>query len=851
LKIWPRPRAAGKRETASRVAELERELAETRDYLQSIQERNEAASEELQASSEEAQSANEELQSINEELETSKEELESANEELTTINDEMVTRNVDLNRLNADLNNLQTSIHTPVLLLARDLTVRRFTPQAGKIFNLLPADVGRGFAGIRHNLEISGLEGLLAEVIDTVGIRESEVRDKDGRWHALRARPYFTLDNKVDGVVLVLTDIDALKRGAQEIKAARNHAEATLRTLPTPFLILDADLRVASASDAFYRAFGVPPAETEGRLIYELGNRQWDIPKLRELLEDILPERNFFDGYEVEHQFESLGRRIMMLNARWLDTEASARGQILLSIEDITARRRGEADVRESEELYRTLFDSVPVAVFVCDRAAVILQYNRRAAALWGREPVRGVETHCGSWRLYRPDGSELPHEQSPIVEVLRTGVPALNVEVSIEQPDYSRVAALANFAALKDARGEITGAVTCFIDITDRKRAEESLRVAMADVERASRAKDDFLAALSHELRTPLTPVLMTAAALEGDPMLPAEVREQLAMMRRNIELEARLIDDLLDITRISRGKLHIAPVAADIHLLLRHTAEIVRSEGLGKQVRIVFALDAARHHAMADPARHQQVFWNLIKNALKFTPTGGTITISTRNDAEGWLLVEVADTGIGIGSEALPHIFNAFEQGDIAGQHRYGGLGLGLAISRAIVEVHGGTIHAESEGPGRGAIFTVALATVDAPLVPPRASVPHSARPRVLRLLIVEDHEATRTVLSRLLTRRGHSVTTASTAREALTAFAAERFDAVISDLGLPDGSGLELMREIQRQRPVPAIALSGYGMEEDIRQTREAGFFAHLVKPVNLDQLRLLLEPLPGMI
>lgn len=839
---------AGKREVTGRIIELERELAETREYLRSIQEQNEAAHEELQASSEELQSANEELQSMNEELQTSKEELESTNEELTTINDEMVTRNADMSRMNADLNNLQFGIHTAILLLARDLTVRRFTAPAETIFNLQASDVGRSFGSIRHNLDLPGLERLLVEVIETRTVLEREVRDVEGRWYALRARPYLALDKKIDGVVLVLSDVDSLKSSEQTIKAARDYAEATLRTMPVPFLILRSDLRVNTASDAFYETFGVTPAESVGRLIYELGNGQWNIPRLRELLEDILPQESSFNGYKVTHEFESLGIRHMVLNARRLDTKAGFPERILLAIEDVTARQRAEAAVSESELRYRTLFETVPAGVFVCNQDGVILQHNRRAVELWGRAPECGVESYCGSLHLFTPDGIELSTAERPIREVLRTGISALNVELAIERPDGTRLPVVMNFAPLKNARGTVTGAVTCFTDIRDRKRIEQTLQTAMVEVERASRAKDDFLAALSHELRTPLTPVLMTAIALESDPSLPIEVREQLSMMCRNIELEARLIDDLLDLTRISRGKLQIAPVPADLNLLLRHTAEIVRSDGLGKKIRIVLDLAAARYHVLADPTRIQQVFWNLIKNALKFTPTGGTVTVSTENDEAGKILIRVEDTGVGISEEALPHIFNAFEQGDIAGQHRYGGLGLGLAISRAIVTVHGGSIRAESEGPGRGSAFTVTLDTVN---VPEASADPLALQPgttRSMRLLIVEDHEATRTVLSRLLSRHGHQVTTVGTMAAAIAAFGDAHFDAVVSDLGLPDGSGLELMRELQRMRPVPAIALSGYGMEEDLRQSKEAGFFAHLVKPVKLDQLRMLLEQIP---
>ncbi len=299
-----------------RIAELDRELAETRDYLQAVQEKNEAANEELQASSEELQSANEELQSINEELETSKEELESTNEELTTINDEMISRNAELNRVNAYLGNVQVSIQTAILLLARDLTVVRFTPAAAKLFNLLVTDVGRPVHDLRHNLDLPDLEPLLDEVLATVSLREREVRDKDGRWFTLCARPFLSLENKIDGVVLVLQDIDALKRTQHRVKTALDYAEGILRAAPVPFLVLRADLRVNTASEAFYRNFHVTPAATEGGLIYEIGNGQWNIPRLRELLEEIIPRDEVFNDFEVTHDFAGLGRRTMLLNAR-------------------------------------------------------------------------------------------------------------------------------------------------------------------------------------------------------------------------------------------------------------------------------------------------------------------------------------------------------------------------------------------------------------------------------------------------------------------------------------------------------------------------------------------------------
>ena len=328
-----------------RVAELERELAETRDYLQSVQEQSEAANEELQASSEEITSANEELQSTNEELETSKEELESANEELTTLNDEMAHHNAELSRANADLDNLHASVNLPILVLTRDLAIRRFTAPAAKLFNLVDSDAGRPLSNVRHNLDLTDLEALLKEVIDTISEREREVRDKTGRCYSLRARPYLTLDNKIDGSVLVLVDIDALKRSEQAIAAARDYAANTLKTVRDSLLVLDADLRVNHANEAFYKTFQVSPAESEGRLFFDLGNGQWNIPRLHQLLEGILPRNSFFNDYEVTRDFEGIGRRTMLLNARKLAGEGAAQ-RILLGIHDITEILQFQAAAR-------------------------------------------------------------------------------------------------------------------------------------------------------------------------------------------------------------------------------------------------------------------------------------------------------------------------------------------------------------------------------------------------------------------------------------------------------------------------------------------------------------------------
>ena len=359
----------------------------------------------------------------------------------------------------------------------------------------------------------------------------------------------------------------------------------------------------------------------------------------------------------------------------------------------------------------------------------------------------------------------------------------------------------------------------------------------------RSNLAKDQFLAMLSHELRTPLTPVLASALALESEQGLPESVHESLHMIRRNVELEARLIDDLLDLTRVSKGKVQLNFEVVDAHTLLRNAIEICQAEIEQKHLALRLDLAAQKVHLRADSARLQQIFWNLIKNAVKFTPRGGQISISTSNDRENHLRVEIADTGMGIEPESLPKIFDAFEQG---GLMQLGGLGLGLAISKTLVEAHNGTITAESEGRNKGAKFTLTFATskiVDAQTAP--AISPRIAQRQAMRILLVEDHEDTNRSLTNLLRRRGYHVQSAVNLQSAIDLSAKEEFDVLISDLGLPDGSGIDLMKKLRSERPVLGIALTGFGMEDDIRKSHEAGFKHHLVKPIDLNVLDSFLQ------
>lgn len=382
---------------------------------------------------------------------------------------------------------------------------------------------------------------------------------------------------------------------------------------------------------------------------------------------------------------------------------------------------------------------------------------------------------------------------------------------------------------------------------MAERRRAEGDLEQQKAAVETANRTKDNFLAMLSHELRTPLTPVLALVDLLETEPDRSEEFRQTLGIMRRNIETESRLIDDLLDLTRIAKGKLKLELKPTDAHDAVEQVVEMCRSEIEAKELRLTVELGAKSSYVAADPAKFQQIIWNLLKNAIKFTPEKGTIAVTSSNDEPGSISITVSDSGIGIEPEQIKRVFNPFEQGDESFQRRHGGLGLGLAISRAIAHGHGGSLLAKSDGRNRGATFRLTLATV-APIeaAPARGGAEkRDGERRTFRILLVDDHADTCTALKSLLARRGHAIATAHDIGSALQIAESNSFDLLISDIGLPDGTGGELMIKLRANGTSRGIAISGFGMGGDVEKSLAAGFSEHLVKPLNFEELEAAIE------
>jgi signal transduction histidine kinase/ActR/RegA family two-component response regulator len=387
--------------------------------------------------------------------------------------------------------------------------------------------------------------------------------------------------------------------------------------------------------------------------------------------------------------------------------------------------------------------------------------------------------------------------------------------------------------AALRRYLEEDPGCLHTFLD-------EASIPEALGKTEVLRTVKEEFLPMLSHELRTPLTPVLGIVSSTLQDSSLAPDLRETFRLIERNIQIEARLIDDLLDLSRVVAGRFEVQKLPVNLHACIEAAIDICQPALDAKNIAIHTALHAAAPMVAGDFSRLQQVFWNLLRNAAEFTPSGGRVEITTRGEG-GQLVTEIRDSGIGIPAGELTKIFEAFA---IRAPHfRFGSLGLGLFIARSLTEAHGGTLTARSAGPDQGAVFIATLPALGE--AQPEAPGDIAKRLRGKTVLVVEDHEDTRRVLSRALRRRGFGVTAAATAETACAQFISQPADLLICDIGLPDGTGWDVMKRLRERGPVKAIAVSGYATEADLQRSRDAGFLAHITKPVDFPQLESVIS------
>lgn len=509
-------------------------------------------------------------------------------------------------------------------------------------------------------------------------------------------------------------------------------------------------------------------------------------------------------------------------------------------------RRRWEP----SREEYGELFEVSPLPTLVLDANGGIVRPNNAARVLLG---LSRNQLSLGPFLLFvaqRDRRAFLDHMRrcrqttdACSTELLLRAATGLDVpaELSIQSLRARAGSEPLYLATVRDLRERLR------IEM-DRRRALEKHRQSEEERERAgaaNAAKDRFLAMLSHELRAPLTPVLLASSTWKDHPSVPPQVRNALAMIHRNAEVEARLIDDLLDLTRITRSKLQLELEPVEIHTVVDEALDCVRPDAERAQVQLRVTLDA-RRNARGDRVRVRQILTNLVRNAIRFTPAGGTVTIATCDGRNGMVEMSVSDTGLGFDADTHARMFEPFDQGP---RHDRAGLGLGLAICKGLVEAQGGTIAATSLGIGRGARFEVRLPATATPAESPHGPVPAGAfvHHGPLTILLVEDHEDTGRALSYVLEHEGYRVEFAQSVTEALARADRVQIDLVVSDLGLPDGSGLDLMRALRAKRPLRGIALTGYGRREDVDGTLDAGFDRHLTKPVDVPTLVATIESL----
>jgi len=662
---------------------------------------------------------------------------------------------------------------------------------------------------------------------------------------------------------------------AKELAGSEQNSQSILDAALDSIIVVGDDGRVQEWNIAAERLFGYSRAQAVGKEMADL-----IIP--RELR---ARHRTGMAQYRATGDGSLLGRRIEMPALRSdgsrLEVElaitpyqVNEKTVFTAYVRDISERVRSQARRAAQYAIAALISGQAPLIELGPKILSTIARSGRWLfAALWVLDKNGKLVCHS-TWRSPERDIDEFESETRRrvfssgeglpgrvLVSRVPTWLPNLEAETNFPRALFARMSGLqAAFVFPLMGSTGINGVIELYSDevvppdddllrlagalgiqvglYLERERTEEELRRQKEAAVMASQAKDRFLAALSHELRTPLNPVLMWACSASEDKNVDPELQQGLKMICRNIEMEARLIDDLLDLTRIARGKLqmNLQPCRADA--LLNHALEIVRSQLFAKNLRLSVDLMASNHQIMADPTRMEQVFWNLLKNAYKFTPENGEVAVRSYDAAPDRVIFEISDSGCGIGAELMPKLFTAFEQGTRSGE----GLGLGLAICKAVLEMHQGKIKATNKASGQGAVFTVELKTVPAlSVIAPIQRKPAAVSSRKLNILIVEDHDNTATVMSKLLRHNGHEVVTASTVRQALEVLRTTPLDLLVSDLGLPDGNGFQVMQELAKISDAKGIAISGYGMDEDLERSSRAGFSAHLTKPIDVQKLQ----------
>ena len=766
------PQSAPSGETGETEAELHR----IRHELQMTIEELQTSNEEHKASAEEVMSINEELQSTNEELETSKEEMQSLNEELTTVNAQLQAKMEEFQSINSDLASLLSSTDIAVIFLDIRFRIRRYTPAATKLMELISSDIGRPINDLAPKFTDPDLLQDARTVMDSLVPCQKDVAGENDKWYVRRILPYRTSENRIEGVVITFIDITELKN----VEAALRRSEENLAS----------ELSVMSK-------------------VHDITNRLIVVPSLTSAMDEILAAAIDITGAD-------------MGNLQLLDEETNT-----LNI----AVHRGFK--RDFLDQFKSLNKGATTA------CAVAFREGRRVVVEdVQRDPLySSLRATAASAGFQAVQSTPLQNRQGRNIGVIST---------HFKSPFHPTRRALSAMDLLARQAADVIERIKTEDRLTELLRRE---RTAHTTLNEAARMKDEFLATLSHELRTPLSAILLWSKVIRDTPVGPDKQKEGVEAIIRNAEAQSRLIEDLVDTSRIATGKLRMEYEEVHLRELLMQSINSIEPTALAKGVNLVSDIAVDIGIVRVDTQRMQQVFWNLLTNAVKFTPNKGTVTVRAKrvfNSVE----IRFSDTGIGIDPAFLPHVFDRFLQYDSSNSRKHMGLGLGLAITKELIQLHGGTIEAQSPGPNRGSTFIVKLPM---PVLGKLPQIRQNQFPAVsskslrgLRILLVEDDVSTQVAMEFVLTQMGAEVFVAESARLAMLKRTEFAPGVIISDIGLPDMDGhafIKAIRDLEKKEGRPqtiSIAVSAFAREEDRIKALDAGFTQYFSKPLNLDEL-----------
>ena len=672
------------------------------------------------------------------------------------------------------------------------------------------------------------------------------------KWWDVVISPIMDADQRPARLLAVSRDVTERKQAEDVARLRTAQFETLFDYAPVGVYLIDADVRICQVNPRAMAVFG-PIAGLIGSDFAEVMHILWQPEDAARCIAHVRHTLETGEALVVPELVARRADRQVTECYEWQITRLpmpDGRLGVVCHFRDISERVATQRLVSESETRFRALFDHGPIAMYCVDAEGVVQEYNHNAVALWGREPVRGDpnERYCGAFRLYLSDGSLLPHATTPVVDVLSGAIPsAKDVKVLIERPDGSRITVIANVVPLKNALGEITGAINCLYDVTERSRLAQITQEQATTLAEMGQRKDEFLAMLSHELRNPLAPISNAVRVLrlhnQDDPV---QVQARTVIERQVGQLN-HLVDDLLEVSRITTGRVQLRPLPLALGHIVERAVESTQPLITQRRHALTVALPAEPLWVCGDAARLEQVVVNLLTNAAKYTDEGGVITVSLALEA-GCAVLRVLDTGIGIAPELLPRVFELFTQAERSLDRSQGGLGIGLCLVQRMVELHGGTVDVHSV-LGQGSEFVMRLPAVAAPeslpaMVPAPAATPIT---QGCRVLVVDDNLDAAQTLSDLLRMTGHEVHMVHDGLDAVTEAVAWCPDVVLLDISLPGLSGFEVAKRIRREAANPTmtlVALTGYGQAADRQRSHEAGFDHHLVKPADFDAVEKIL-------